>query len=113
MRAARAQESKGYRAALEMVYDAIKLRSTDIHMEPTKEEMAVRFRIDGILQPAEPFPRTTGDSILNSDWSGGRTPSCAASCVVCDSVAGSMGSSNQMSSAVLSARSSTGGPSGR
>jgi len=27
--------------------------------------MTVRFRIDGILQPAEPFPRATGDSILN------------------------------------------------
>jgi type II secretory ATPase GspE/PulE/Tfp pilus assembly ATPase PilB-like protein len=64
-RMARAQESKGYRSALQMVYDAITLRGTDIHMEPTKEEMTVRFRIDGILQPAEGFPRATGDGILN------------------------------------------------
>jgi type II secretory ATPase GspE/PulE/Tfp pilus assembly ATPase PilB-like protein len=64
-RIARAGESKGYKAALLMVYDAICLRVTDIHLEPSKEEMAVRFRIDGILQPAEPFPRATGDSIVN------------------------------------------------
>jgi general secretion pathway protein E len=64
-RMARAQESKGYRSALQMVYDAITLRATDIHMEPTKEEMTVRFRIDGILQPAEGFPRSAGDGILN------------------------------------------------
>jgi general secretion pathway protein E len=64
-RVARAQESKGYKAALLMVYDAICLRATDIHLEPSKEEMTLRFRIDGILQPAEPFPRATGDSVVN------------------------------------------------
>lgn len=64
-RVARAQESKGYRAALEMVYEAIQRRATDIHMEPTKEEMTVRFRIDGILQKTPAFSRATGDSVLN------------------------------------------------
>jgi type II secretory ATPase GspE/PulE/Tfp pilus assembly ATPase PilB-like protein len=64
-RVARAEESKGYKAALAMVYDAICLRATDIHLEPTKEEMTVRLRIDGILQPAEPFPRATGDGVVN------------------------------------------------
>jgi general secretion pathway protein E len=64
-RVARAEESKGYKAALLMVYDALCLRATDIHLEPVKEEMTVRFRIDGILQPAEPFPRATGDSVVN------------------------------------------------
>src|SRR5712691_7171130 len=43
---ARAQESKGYKAALEMVYEAIQMRATDIHLEPTKNEMTVRLRID-------------------------------------------------------------------
>jgi type II secretory ATPase GspE/PulE/Tfp pilus assembly ATPase PilB-like protein len=61
----RAKESKGYKAALEMVYEAITSRVTDIHMEPTKEEMTVRFRIDGILHPATPFSRSTGDGVLN------------------------------------------------
>ncbi|HEV3260443.1 MAG TPA: GspE/PulE family protein, partial [Gemmataceae bacterium] len=64
-RLARAEGSKGYRSALEMVYEAIVSRATDIHMEPTKDEMTVRFRIDGILQAAAPFKRSTGDSVIN------------------------------------------------
>jgi general secretion pathway protein E len=64
-RVKRAEESKGYKAAQEMVYEAILSRATDIHMEPTKEEMTVRFRIDGILQPTPPFSRQMGDSVLN------------------------------------------------
>lgn len=61
----RAQESKHYRSALELVHEAIQVRTTDIHLEPTKEEMTVRFRIDGILQPARPFDRDEGDAVLN------------------------------------------------
>jgi type II secretory ATPase GspE/PulE/Tfp pilus assembly ATPase PilB-like protein len=64
-RVKRAEESKGYKAALEMVYEAICSRATDIHLEPTKEEMSVRFRIDGILQATPPFSRHMGDSVLN------------------------------------------------
>jgi type II secretory ATPase GspE/PulE/Tfp pilus assembly ATPase PilB-like protein len=64
-RVARAAGSRGYKAALAMVYEAIQKRSTDIHLEPTKHEMTVRFRIDGILQPADPFSRTMGDAVIN------------------------------------------------
>src|SRR5262249_35693498 len=64
-RVARAASSKGYKGAREMVYEAIKSRSTDIHMEPTKDEMTVRYRIDGILQPADPFSRSMGDAVIN------------------------------------------------
>ncbi len=64
-RIARAQGSRGYQAAIEMVWEAIEQRATDIHMEPTKEEMTLRFRIDGILQPAAPFGRGMGDAVLN------------------------------------------------
>jgi type II secretory ATPase GspE/PulE/Tfp pilus assembly ATPase PilB-like protein len=64
-RVARAAGSKGYKAALEMIYEAITLRATDIHMEPTRNEMTVRYRIDGILQPADPFSRTMGDAVIN------------------------------------------------
>jgi type II secretory ATPase GspE/PulE/Tfp pilus assembly ATPase PilB-like protein len=64
-RVARAAESKGYQAALGMVHEALTSRATDIHLEPTREEMTVRFRIDGILQPAAPFGRTMGDAVLN------------------------------------------------
>jgi type II secretory ATPase GspE/PulE/Tfp pilus assembly ATPase PilB-like protein len=64
-RVARAAGSKGYKAALEMVYDAIRLRATDIHMEPGRKETAVRFRIDGILQTTDPFSRHMGDAVIN------------------------------------------------
>ncbi len=64
-RVTRAAGSKGYRAAKEMVYEAIQRRATDIHLEPTKEEMSVRFRVDGILQPADPFSRGMGDAVIN------------------------------------------------
>ena len=64
-RVKRAEGSKGYRAAKEMVYEAIQRRATDIHLEPTKEELTVRLRIDGILHPADPFGRSMGDAVIN------------------------------------------------
>jgi type II secretory ATPase GspE/PulE/Tfp pilus assembly ATPase PilB-like protein len=64
-RVARAAASKGYRAAKEMVWEALERRATDIHLEPTKEEMTVRFRVDGILHAADPFSRSMGDAVLN------------------------------------------------
>jgi general secretion pathway protein E len=65
LRVKRVQDSKGYKGALEMVYEAVKRRATDIHMEPTKEEMTVRFRVDGILHNAAPFRRSMGDAVIN------------------------------------------------
>jgi general secretion pathway protein E len=64
-RVARLQGSKGYRAALELIAEAIEKRATDIHLEPTKDEMIVRFRIDGILEASNPFARPTGDAVIN------------------------------------------------
>jgi general secretion pathway protein E len=64
-RVKRAAESKGYKAALEMVYEAIQRRATDIHLEPTKSEMTVRFRIDGMLGAVDPFSRAMGDAVVN------------------------------------------------
>jgi type II secretory ATPase GspE/PulE/Tfp pilus assembly ATPase PilB-like protein len=61
----RLQGSKGYRAALELIDDAIGKRATDIHLEPSKDEMIVRFRIDGIMEPTSPFARPTGDAVIN------------------------------------------------
>lgn len=64
-RVRRAQESQHYRSALELVHEAILKRATDIHLEPTRDEMTVRLRIDGILQPSPAFERDTGDAVLN------------------------------------------------
>ena len=56
---------RSYMAAKELVYDAVLRRSTDIHLEPTSEQLSVRYRIDGILHAAEPFDRPTGDAVVN------------------------------------------------
>jgi type II secretory ATPase GspE/PulE/Tfp pilus assembly ATPase PilB-like protein len=64
-RVTRAEGSRGYRAALKMIHEALQQRVTDIHLEPTKDEMTVRFRIDGIMQPADPFSRGMGDAVIN------------------------------------------------
>jgi len=57
--------SKGFLAAKEMIFEAVSKRATDIHLEPTKDEMSVRYRVDGILHSAKPFTRATGDGVIN------------------------------------------------
>ena len=64
-RVEQAEQSRAFIMAKELVYDAILRRSTDIHLEPTTEQMSVRYRIDGILHAAEPFDRPTGDAVVN------------------------------------------------
>lgn len=64
-RVAKAEESVQYVAAKELVFDAILRRATDIHLEPSPEQLSVRYRIDGILHAAEPFDRPTGDAVIN------------------------------------------------
>jgi general secretion pathway protein E len=61
----RAKSSPGYRYAEELVYEAIVARATDIHMEPTREEMTVRYRIDSIMEAVPSFSRSRGDTVLN------------------------------------------------
>jgi general secretion pathway protein E len=64
-RVRRAEESRGYKAAMMLVHEAIRQRATDIHLEPTSAETSVRYRIDGILQAAPPLDRPTGDTLIN------------------------------------------------
>jgi general secretion pathway protein E len=64
-RVRQAEESRSFMAAKELVYDAVLRRATDIHLEPTTEQLSVRYRIDGILHAAEPFDRSTGDAVVN------------------------------------------------
>jgi type II secretory ATPase GspE/PulE/Tfp pilus assembly ATPase PilB-like protein len=64
-RVRQAEESRSYMASKELVYDAVLRRATDIHLEPTIEQLSVRYRIDGILHAAEPFDRPTGDAVVN------------------------------------------------
>lgn len=59
------QNSRGYLAAKELVYDAILRRATDVHLEPKEDELAARIRIDGVMYPTEPFDRAIGDAVVN------------------------------------------------
>ncbi|MBI1314608.1 type II/IV secretion system protein [bacterium] len=59
------ENSRGYMAAKELVYDALIRRATDIHLEPSEDAMNVRMRIDGVMYPAEPFDRALGDAVIN------------------------------------------------
>jgi type IV pilus assembly protein PilB len=40
----------------DIIHEAIRLRASDIHMEPFEREMAVRFRIDGVLHEMASIP---------------------------------------------------------
>jgi type II secretory ATPase GspE/PulE/Tfp pilus assembly ATPase PilB-like protein len=64
-RVTRATECKGYKAAAEMIVEAVKLRATNIQLEPNRDEVAVRYRIDGIFQPAKSFSRSRGEAVIN------------------------------------------------
>jgi len=64
-RARQAADSPDYQAALEMVHEAIQLRATDIHMEPTESDISVRYRVDGIMQASTPFGKAMGGAIIN------------------------------------------------
>ena len=64
-RSRQAEKSKHYLAAKEMIYDAILRRATDVHLEPKTDELSIRYRIDGVMYPAEPFDRGVGDAIIN------------------------------------------------
>lgn len=61
----RVENSRGFLAAKELVYDAIMRRSTDVHLEPKEDEVGVRLRIDGVMYPTEGFDRSIGEAVLN------------------------------------------------
>ena len=61
----RVEDSEYYQVALEVIYEAFQMRATDVHLEPGKEEMSVRFRIDGIMNQRESLTRPTGDAMVN------------------------------------------------
>jgi type IV pilus assembly protein PilB len=41
----------------DIIHEAIRLRASDIHLEPFEKEMLVRFRIDGVLQEMMTIPK--------------------------------------------------------
>jgi len=59
-----ADDEQGISVVKELMFDAIARRATDIHLEPQKDEVVIRYRIDGMLHNAEPYDRPTGKSIV-------------------------------------------------
>jgi type IV pilus assembly protein PilB len=41
----------------DIIHEAVRLRASDIHFEPFEREMAIRFRIDGVLQEIAAIPQ--------------------------------------------------------
>jgi type II secretory ATPase GspE/PulE/Tfp pilus assembly ATPase PilB-like protein len=62
---ARAEGSRGYQAALQLVHHALRHRAMDIHLQPMDDQMGVRFCIDGIMHPSQPFTRSMGLAVVN------------------------------------------------
>lgn len=49
-----------------LLEDAIACRATDIHLEPQKEKLTIRFRIDGFLYEYMNFPENLGKAIVSA-----------------------------------------------
>lgn len=48
-----------------IIQEAAKRSASDIHIDPLPNEVLVRFRIDGVLQEANRFPREYHDHVIN------------------------------------------------
>ncbi len=47
-----------------VIKEAIKQRASDIHMEPTEQDMRIRYRIDGILQDILNIPKDSEGAVV-------------------------------------------------
>ncbi|UCC95065.1 MAG: type II/IV secretion system protein [Candidatus Omnitrophota bacterium] len=47
-----------------MIYEALKKRASDIHIEPTERNLAVRYRVDGVLHHGLSLPRINQSAIM-------------------------------------------------
>jgi len=48
-----------------VLFQALKMRASDVHFQPYSDRLQVRFRIDGILYDMENVPKTAQDAILS------------------------------------------------
>src|SRR6185503_20963653 len=48
-----------------ILFQALKLRASDVHFQNYPERMQVRYRIDGILYDMDPIPRKVQDAIVS------------------------------------------------
>ena len=48
-----------------ILFEALKLRASDIHFQPTEDKLVVRYRIDGILYDMKVIPKRVQDAIIS------------------------------------------------
>ena len=48
-----------------VLFQALKMRASDVHFQPYSDRMQVRFRIDGILYDMDSIPRRVQDAIIS------------------------------------------------
>ncbi|UCD15308.1 MAG: type II/IV secretion system protein [Candidatus Omnitrophota bacterium] len=47
-----------------IVYNALKKRASDIHIEPYREKLLIKYRIDGVLQEEFAFPKKEQEAVI-------------------------------------------------
>jgi general secretion pathway protein E len=60
-----ATEAPVIRLVNKIIFDAIEIRASDIHVEPAEAETAIRYRVDGILRQGEAQPPNLGGAIVS------------------------------------------------
>jgi general secretion pathway protein E len=55
---------RAVRAVDLILAEADRLAVSDVHFEPTARELEVRFRVDGVLQPAAALPRAMAPNVI-------------------------------------------------
>ena len=48
-----------------LLFEAVKLQASDVHLQPTEDRVAVRMRIDGVLFDAYELPRSTHEELVS------------------------------------------------
>lgn len=49
----------------QMIFEAFRLRASDIHVEPGKTDVKVRYRVDGVMQQMPPPPKRAQPAIIS------------------------------------------------
>ena len=58
-------QSEAVLAVKQIIEAAVRARATDVHIEPGSDEVNIRFRIDGILHPINPYPAHLGPPMVS------------------------------------------------
>ncbi len=58
-------EAPAVRVVREMVGDAVRMRASDIHIEPRKSSLEVRMRVDGVMQVWKELPKDLQDTVAS------------------------------------------------